>query len=105
MNFKQGLNEYSDDIPLLKWNLIQKNIWLDLCDEYNIDKNNVDIFTKFSVFFDMYYKSNRRFPDTEDVITAILESNDIHIKAYKKTLKSKGKKPYLTWINKIKGKI
>lgn len=104
MNFSQGLNEYSSDISLIKWNLIQKNIWLDLCDEYNIDKNDVDMFTKFSVFFDMYYKSNRRFPDIEDVIT-ILESNDIHIKAYKKTLRSKGKKPYLTWINNIKGKI
>lgn len=104
MNFNQGLNEYSNDIPLIKWNLIQKNIWLDLCDEYNIDKNDIDIFTKFSVFFDTYYKSNRRFPDLEDVST-ILESNDIHIKAYKKTLKSKGKKPYLTWVNNIKGKI
>ena len=59
MNFIQGLNEYSDDIPLLKWNLIQKNIWIDLCNEYGIDKNDVDKFTKFSVFFDMYYKSNR----------------------------------------------
>jgi len=105
MNFKQGLNEYSDDIPLLKWNIIQKNIWLDLCKEYGFDRNDVDTFTKFSVFFDMYYKSNRRFPDIEDAINAIIESTDIHIKAYKKTLKSKGKKQYLTWINNIKGKI
>lgn len=33
------------------------------------------------------------------------DMKNVHVKDYKKTLKSKGKKPYLSWVNKIKVKI
>ena len=32
-------------------------------------------------------------------------NKNVHIKDYKKTLKSGGKKPYLSWVNKVRVKI
>lgn len=73
MNFKQGLNEYSDNIPLKKWNALQKIMWYDLCDMLKIEKNDVDKFTKFASFFDSYYKQTKKFPTLDDASDAVLE--------------------------------
>lgn len=47
--------------------------------------------------------SNEYSPDWTEYAHADLKN--VHVKDYKETLKSKGKKPYLSWVNKIKVKI
>jgi len=133
MNFKQGLNEYSDNIPLERWNALQKVIWLELCAIQRWDRNDVTRFMKFAKFFDYFYSINKQFPTPAESLDAILaedlfvhtagHSYTIHnekrnrysdkklnkktddYKAYQKTLKSGGKIPYLTKVSNIKGLI
>lgn len=145
MNFSQGLNEYSDDIPLKKWNIIQKFLWYDICDETDITRNNTEMFIKFASFFDSYYTKNKKFPSKEEALEMLEEGlftrtlghyhtvhsekrnqyadkkmdkknkksapkvqkadDTVHMRDYMQTLRSGGKKPYLTWVNPIKTKI
>ncbi len=72
MKFLQGLNEYSDDIQLDKWNSIQRLLWKDVCDDEGWDVNDVDRFVKFATFFDLYYKSKKKFPSVSEIEDAIL---------------------------------
>lgn len=146
MKFNQSLVEYSEDIPIDKWNALQKVQWLEVCKDLNIDKNDTDKFIKFASFFDRYYKANKRFPSIQEVEDVVINESlfvrtgghrheihtekrnqyadkkmnkknkksapkvqkaddTVHMRDYMKTLKSGGKKPYLTWVNNIKGKI
>jgi hypothetical protein len=145
VKFSQGLNEYSDDIPLEKWNIMQKQLWFEVCSDLNMNHNDMDKFIQFASFFDRYYKANRSFPTTKQIEAVLGESlfvrtgghqheihsekrnqyadkklnkknkksspkvqradKTVHMKDYMKTIKSGGKKPYLTWVNNIKGKI
>ena len=67
MNLNQALNEYSFDVPLMKWNLLQKNLWMSLVDKGEVkDVNDVDKFMKFRAFFDEYYKKNHKFPTVKE---------------------------------------
>lgn len=68
MKFEKALNEYSFDIPLKKWNLKQKNLWMKLVDDGTVkDINDVTKFMKFRAFFDKYYKKNHSFPTVKEV--------------------------------------
>lgn len=60
--------------------------------------NEVKLFTKWTG-----KAVNEYDPDWSQYAHPDLKN--IHVKDYKKTLKSGGKKPYLSWVNKIKVKI
>ena len=68
MIFSKVLNEYTDEIALKKWNNKQSDLWRILVRKHIVDKNDVDNFIKFSIFFDKFYKKNHFFPNINDVI-------------------------------------
>lgn len=72
MKLKQALNEYDKSVPLKKWMSLQKNLWKQMIDKGEVEKNDVDKFKKFGRFFDKYYKQTHHFPALKDVERVIL---------------------------------
>lgn len=74
MEFIQTINEHVNSVSLQKWNLKQANLWNDLIQDKEVEKNDVTTFIEFAKFFDLYYKKNKKFPTKK-----IIEKEVLHV--------------------------
>jgi len=65
MKLQQALNEYNNDIPLLDWNMAQRNLWYSLTGEKEVSPDKIPLFMKFAKFFDSWYSRYHKFPSTQ----------------------------------------
>lgn len=71
MKFKTVLNEKAQEIPLLIWNDMQKELWYSLIAIGIVEKNDMDVFTKFAKFFADFYTTKHKFPNIKDVMSIL----------------------------------
>lgn len=71
MKLNQALNEYVEEIPLLKWNKHQALIWKSLISKGLVNKDDMQEFMKLAKFFDMFYRQKHHFPKVREVAVGL----------------------------------
>lgn len=71
IDFSMGFNEATMDIPLVKWNQKQRELWKALAANGVVEPNDVTTFKMFASYFDRYYKKFHTFPKYSTIILAM----------------------------------